>query len=409
MLAEGGRRLASGKLPSAKDLLLTPGNAKRVTAQLAEMRGAAMKLGQMLSMDGGDLLPPELAEILSRLRASAYAMPTDQLHKRLSRTFGKDWRSLFAHFNETPIAAASIGQVHRAKTLDGANIVLKIQYPGVAKSIDSDIDNVATLLRVAGLIPKAIDIQPLLDDAKAQLRAEADYAREAKHQQRFANMLKDDPRFLVPKVEQAFSGHSILAMDYVNGIPIENVAGMSQARRNEVATAMFELLLRELFELHYMQTDPNFANYLYDARHKKIILLDFGATRRFNNAFAKNYMQLFRAAMHSDDDALCIAAGQVGYSVGEPGSAYRSLLLELFNTVLAPFRNDEALEFPLAGMMESLGALGERARAHTDFWQAPPADALYLHRKVGGMYLLASRLEAHVNVHRLLQPWLNKL
>ncbi|NNC54625.1 MAG: AarF/ABC1/UbiB kinase family protein, partial [Pseudomonadales bacterium] len=161
MLAEGSRRLANGELPRAKDLLLTPGNARRVSMQLAEMRGAAMKLGQMLSMDAGDLLPPELTEILSRLRSSAYAMPEAQLHRRMARNFGAAWRDGFARFDDKPIAAASIGQVHRAKTLEGREIVLKIQYPGVAKSIDSDIDNVATLLRVAGLIPKGIDIQPL--------------------------------------------------------------------------------------------------------------------------------------------------------------------------------------------------------------------------------------------------------
>ncbi|NNC54992.1 MAG: hypothetical protein HKO07_04630 [Pseudomonadales bacterium] len=183
---------------------------------------------------------------------------------------------------------------------------------------------------------------------------------------------------------------------------------MSQAKRDHVAATLFELLLRELFELHYMQTDPNFANYLYDARHNKIILLDFGATRKISASFSSHYAALVRAAMAADDEALCAAAAQVGYSVGEPGSVYRNLLIELFNTVLEPFRHNSAIEFPQAGLVEKLAELGARAREHTDFWQVPPADALYLHRKIGGMYLLAGRLRARVNVHQLLQPWLAK-
>ncbi|MGB5324644.1 MAG: AarF/ABC1/UbiB kinase family protein [Pseudomonadales bacterium] len=405
MLAEGGRQLLNGNLPSARDMLLTPGNAKRLTRQLASMRGAAMKLGQMLSMDSGDLLPRELADILARLRSAAFTMPEDQLEKRLNRALGKDWREHFTRFETKPIAAASIGQVHRAQMQDGRDIVLKIQYPGVAKSIDSDIDNVATLLRMSGLLPRGIDIQPLLEDAKAQLRAEADYTREARQQQRFVETLQEDARFFVPAVVESLSGRSVLAMDHAQGMPIEQVAGLSQSLRDHVASALFELMLRELFELHYMQTDPNFANYLYDENSKRIVLLDFGATRRFHAQFSHDYADLLRAALAHDNDALCDAAERVGYSVGEPGSVYRGLLVDLFNIVLDPLRHDSVLDFGNADFVVDLAALGERVRSHREFWHAPPADALYLHRKIGGMYLLAARLKARVNVRELVLRW----
>ena len=198
MLAEGARRLAAGERPQLSDLLLTPGNAMRLTEQLSKLRGAAMKLGQMISLDAGDLLPAELTAIMARLRDSAHYMPPSQLNQVLMAEWGKDWRKRFARFEATPIAAASIGQVHRAQLHDGRLIAIKVQYPGVAASIDADVDNVATLLRLSGLLPGTLDIAPLLDEAKRQLREEADYIREAEQMRRYGALLADNPAFIVP-------------------------------------------------------------------------------------------------------------------------------------------------------------------------------------------------------------------
>jgi predicted unusual protein kinase regulating ubiquinone biosynthesis (AarF/ABC1/UbiB family) len=174
MLAEGTRQFAQGKRPRIGDLLLTPANARRVADQLAQLRGAAMKFGQLLSMDAGDLLPPELADILARLRADAKAMPMSQLASVLDKHWGHGWDRHFRQFSFTPVAAASIGQVHLAQTKDGRRLAIKVQYPGVRQSIDSDVDNVATLLRISGLLPSGLDVGPLLLEAKRQLHAEAD-------------------------------------------------------------------------------------------------------------------------------------------------------------------------------------------------------------------------------------------
>jgi predicted unusual protein kinase regulating ubiquinone biosynthesis (AarF/ABC1/UbiB family) len=138
-----------------------------------------MKLGQMLSLDAGDMLPAELTAILARLRDSAHHMPPAQLQKVLNAEWGADWRRRFAHFDPRPLAAASIGQVHRARLPDGRELAIKVQYPGVAASIDADVDNVATLLRLSNLLPASLDIAPLLEEAKRQLHEEADYVREA--------------------------------------------------------------------------------------------------------------------------------------------------------------------------------------------------------------------------------------
>jgi predicted unusual protein kinase regulating ubiquinone biosynthesis (AarF/ABC1/UbiB family) len=406
MLAEGTRQLRAGKRPRARDMLLTPGNAKRVADQLAEMRGAAMKMGQILSMDTGDLLPRELADILARLRSDARAMPIEQLEAAMTEAYGSDWESLFYNFDYAPLAAASIGQVHRTISPDGREIVLKIQYPGVAQSIDSDVDNIATVLRLSGLLPSGVDIQPLLEDAKVQLKDEADYLKEAEFLQAFGTVLAEDDRFALPEVLPELTHRNVLAMTYVSGAPIEDLAAQPQEERDRVMTALIELMLTELFELRMVQTDPNFANYQYRASSGEIVLLDFGATRRFKASFVNNYKKLAAAAVAGDRDKVVEAAERVGYAMGDADSGYRELVLDLFLLALEPLSQNVLYDFSASDMPAKMAALAESVGDYRDFWQAPPTDAVYFHRKLGGMFMLASRLEARVNVYELLQRWL---
>ncbi len=281
MLAGGARALARGERPSVAGLLLTPGNAATITAQLANLRGAAMKMGQMLSMGGSDLVPPELSDILARLRADGQHMPPAQLQAVLEKQWGKGWRTRFARFDVRPIAAASIGQVHRAQTKDGRDLAVKIQYPGVRQSIDSDVDNIATLVRLTGQLPAALDITPLLAEAKRQLHEEADYAREAQCLARFGSLLAAAPDFIVPGLHADLTTSDVLAMDFVPGVAVESLEDAPQPVRDRIMTLLLSLLLRELFEFEVMQTDPNFANYRYDRTQDRLVLLDFGATRQF--------------------------------------------------------------------------------------------------------------------------------
>lgn len=270
MVAEGARRLARGDRPQMSDLLLTPANALRTAEQLSRLRGAAMKLGQMISLDAGDVLPAELTAILARLRDAAHFMPPAQLNRVLTTELGADWRRRFARFDPTPIAAASIGQVHRATLPDGQVVAVKVQYPGIAASIDADVDNVATLLRLSGLLPPGLDVAPLLAEAKRQLHEEADYAREAEQMRRYGALLVGEPAFVVPRPVAALSGPRVLVMDFVPGQPIEALAAADDETRNTAAAALVGLVLREVLELGLMQTDPNFANFRWQAETGRV-------------------------------------------------------------------------------------------------------------------------------------------
>ncbi|MEY2884527.1 MAG: hypothetical protein RL490_2251 [Pseudomonadota bacterium] len=406
MIAEGARQLGSGQRPTVGAMLLTPGNATRVTQQLASLRGAAMKMGQLLSMDSGEFLPPALAEIMGALRADATPMPPVQLQAVLAQSWGRDWRRQFERFDVRPIAAASIGQVHRARTRDGRDLAIKVQYPGVRDSIDSDVDNVATLIRLSGLVPASLDVAPMLAEAKRQLHEEADYAREGDCLAEFGRLLADRPDFRVPGRHADLSGRDVLAMDFVAGSPVEAMVDAPQATRDRIMTLMIGLCLAELFDFRLMQTDPNFANYRYDRATDRLVLLDFGATRAFPADFVAHYRTLLAAGMAGDATAARTAMLAIGLFDAATPAKHQAAIATMFDTAFAPLRAGGAFDFADNRIAASVRDEGLAIAADRDFWHIPPIDALFLQRKFGGLFLLGSRLKARVNMAALLTPYL---
>ncbi|MET4665083.1 AarF/ABC1/UbiB kinase family protein [Sphingomonas sp. PvP056] len=406
VMAEGARRLASGEVPKMGDLLLTPANAMRVADQLSHLRGAAMKLGQMISMDAGDMLPPELATIMGRLRDNAHHMPPQQLDTVLAKEWGKDWRRRFAHFQAHPIAAASIGQVHRARLPGGRELAIKVQYPGVKDSIDSDVDNVATLLRVSGVLPKTLDIAPLLAEAKRQLHEEADYLREGEMLARFGDLLRDEPQFLVPALHPDLTTPHVLAMDYVAGVPIETLETAPQALRDRVMANLIDLVLREMLDWGLMQTDPNFGNYRWQPDTERMILLDFGAARAVPDETATGYRTLLQAGLAGDRDAVREAAVAAGFLGPAAVTAHRDLVDRMIDVVIGELGKTGPFDFgdrAFVGVLRDQGIDMARDRST---WHVPPVDTLFVQRKISGTALLAARLKARVDVRSLAETYL---
>jgi len=197
-------------------------------------------------------------------------------------------------------------------------------------------------------------------------------------------------------------------MTFVPGIPIEQVLDEDQDERNRVMSLLFELLFVEMFELRLVQTDPNFANYQYDPDTGQVVLLDFGATRRFKAAFINAYKALLRAIVAGDREAITVAAEQAGYRMGPVGSRYHEVLLDLAQTVLGPVLAAEAYDFGASNIPKETAIMGEELREFREFWEAPPVDAAYIHRKIAGLFMLAARLKAQVNVRALLLPWIEE-
>jgi predicted unusual protein kinase regulating ubiquinone biosynthesis (AarF/ABC1/UbiB family) len=324
----------------------------------------------------------------------------------LDANWGEGWRRHFRQFSFTPVAAASIGQVHFGQTVDGRDVAVKVQYPGVRESIDSDVDNVATLLRMSGLLPKMLDIGPLLQDAKRQLHEEADYLREGAYLRQYADLLAGAPDFSVPDMQVDLTTGSVLTMTRMGGVAVESLLDAPQAVRDRIAGLVIQLLLRELFEFRLIQTDPNFANYRYDTASRQLILLDFGATRAYPVAMAEHVRQIMHGAMEGNQAVMQDAACAIGYFDATTPQRHRLALLALFSLACEPLRHEGEFDFgqsDLAARIRDAGlALGEER----DFWHTPPIEVLLLHRKLGGLYLLAAKLKARVNVRNLAQPCL---
>lgn len=403
MLAEGARRLASGERPSVEQLLLTPGNIKRVTDRLSHLRGAAMKLGQMISMDAGDVLPPELTEILARLRDQANFMPPKQLDRVLKEEWGSDWRKQFRRFEPRPIAAASIGQVHRALTRDGRTVAIKVQYPGIAQSIDSDVDNVATLLRMTGLLPKHLDLDPLLAAAKEQLHEEADYHREGEMMQRYAELLEDRPEFVVPTLDEGLTRKRVLAMSFEPGVPIESLAEEPQETRDRLFERLVELVARELFEFGTMQTDPNFANYRYQRESDRIVLLDFGATREVAPEIAAAYRNLIEAGLARDPERVLQATLDADFMSPHAAKAHRERVDRMISIIVDQMARDAPFDFGDRSFVPLLRDEGMAIAEDKQAWHVPPPETLFVQRKVSGTALLGARLKAVVNVREIVE------
>jgi predicted unusual protein kinase regulating ubiquinone biosynthesis (AarF/ABC1/UbiB family) len=401
MLAEGARRLADGERPAMRDMLLTPGNLVRVADRLSHLRGAAMKLGQMISMDAGDALPGELSQLIARLRAHADPMPPVQLQRVLAAEWGREWRIRFQRFDDRPIAAASIGQVHRAVTLDGRDLAIKVQYPGVRGSIDADVDNVATLLRVSGLLPPGLDIAPLLAEAKAQLHEETDYRREGSQMEAYGRLLAGKDAFVVPTLAPDFTTDNVLAMSFVEGVPIEDLVDAEQPERDRIAALLIDLTLDELFRLAVMQTDPNFANFRYQPATGKVVLLDFGATRVVSPATSQAYRTLLAAGLSGDGGAVKRAAVEAGFLGEAAVRRHEDLIERMIEVIMIQASRTGPFDFADRRVLAVVRDQAATVAGDRETWHVPPTDTLFVQRKISGIALLAARLGARVDVRSL--------
>jgi len=400
MAAEGARRLVSGELPSAGDLLLTRKNAGRIEQHLSELRGAAMKVGQLLSMEAGDLLPPELSAALARLREGAHQMPMMQVAGVLDQAWGPQWTKRFKRFNFQPLAAASIGQVHEAVGKDGRRLAIKIQYPGVRESIDSDVDNVARLLTLVRSLPNRADVAPLLEDAKLQLHQESDYLREASLLESYREHLGDHPLFVLPEVIHDWTTAEVLSMSYLPGEALETLEQEPRLTRDRICSELLELALHELFDWGLVQTDPNFANYRYDRQTGRVGLLDFGAARSYPPEQTSAWRRLFAAAMERDTESVIGAAEEIGYIAPDDPGEYREAMVDLLLDAMEPARHAGEYDFSRSELAARMSKKVIAMRVDADYWRLPPPQVLFMHRKLGGLYMLFARLGARIDVRR---------
>jgi predicted unusual protein kinase regulating ubiquinone biosynthesis (AarF/ABC1/UbiB family) len=401
------RQLSSGKRPDLAAAVLTPGNADLLARRLASLRGPAMKVGQILSLQADDLIPEEFRNALAMLRSQGYSMPDTQLRRVLGREYGKGWQERFEHFDFEPVAAASIGQLHRARKHGGRELALKIQYPGVARSVDSDVDNLAVLLRRLDFLPTKFDVPALAAEAKRQLKLETDYEAEARHLERYRRFVADMPDVVVPRVDRTLTTRHVLAMDWIEGDPLEVLASeaVPQARRNAVARTLQELMFRELFEFRFVQTDPNIANYLYLPATHQVALLDLGSVGEYAADFVDGYRRACRGVVEDDPETLRQAVFDLGYAHPDDPEPMQRNAIEIIQLVCEPFAHRGTYDFAASSLVARARDRGLKA-AFGHGLRSPPPETMFLHRKLVGTFMICAKLHAHINVHALIKRFL---
>ncbi|HEX2704117.1 MAG TPA: AarF/ABC1/UbiB kinase family protein [Candidatus Lustribacter sp.] len=312
--------------------------AEQLFAVLGELKGGAMKFGQALSIFES-ALPEELAapyrETLTRLQDSAPPLPADRVHGVLTVELGVDWRDHFASFDDTPIAAASIGQVHRAIWSDGREVAVKIQYPGAGKALLGDLNQLSRVARMATSWIPGIDIKPILEELRNRMSEELDYRIEAYYQETFAEGFEGDPDFLIPHV-LAFS-ERILVSEWVAGRALsELIASGTQDERDEAAGHYIEFLLAGPARVGLLHADPHPGNFklLPDGR---LAIVDFGACNRLPDGMPPDMGELLTMAVAYDSEGVVDRLREIGF-VKSTIDLEADRLLEYLEPFIAPVR-----------------------------------------------------------------------
>ena len=280
-------------------------NALKIVERSQELRGAFTKLVQMLSMRD-DILPGEVLSVLTAVQSSVPPMDYALIRKQVIRELHKPPEQLFDEFEQEAFAAASLGQVHKARLKSGVAVVVKIQYPGVEETVEQDLKNLKALLQTFTMIGRdvmrqKIDPSEVYQELEARLREELDYVNEAKNIQRFQKMYRDDDEIIIPDVSPELSSRRVLTMGHVEGYPLQQILGpgVDQELKDWVAIKYFRVVWRQVFEFGVLHADPNPGNYVV-TYHPKLGILDFGSIRIFPDAIRRAYHQLAKALLAHD-------------------------------------------------------------------------------------------------------------
>ena len=395
--------------------------AEYLVGELGKLKGSVVKIGQMMALYGEHFLPPEITTALHKLNDSTTALEWSSLEPLVRAQLGSRFNEL--DINPEPLGAASLAQVHRARRRsDGAEIVLKIQYPGVAEAIDSDLNLVTQMLRLTRAVPQTREFDEWLEEVRMMMHREVNYPLEAETTRLFREFLKDDPRFVVPKIFPEYCGDHLLVMSFEHGVPVNSDAVLSlpAARKNALAIAALEICCQEVFKWGQIQTDPNFGNYLVqisvdaNAQPDRIVLLDFGAVRDFPADILDLARGMTRAAFHADRDAM--KAAMKGYRFFD-GMKLGTLegFIDLAFLAFEPFAESSKVPRELLNAAGAycwaksklhVRATSAAARsAATRHFTVPPKEFMFLSRKLMGAYTFMTVMDAEVKARDLLSKY----
>lgn len=371
--------------------------AQGIVKTLSELKGASMKVGQLLSLDLGDYLPPEITKVLEQLHQKSTFLDYPVIEQILKEQLGEKFHH-FSEISEAPIAAASIGQVHKAK-LNGRDVVLKVQYPGVADSIPSDMRILEIILKQGSVLfnKSETDIGPFLSEVKDVLLKEADYVNELQMHQKYRDKFREKS-YIIPEAYPEYSTGKILTQEFIEGVSFTQWLATNPDRqvKERVADLLMRLYLEELFHHGMVQTDPNPGNFLITPQNE-IALLDFGAVKEYGNLFVEGYRNVLLASSTNDQERILRESYKLGFIDEREGQEAKDIYLEMMNFLAGPFRQDEYFDFSDNSFFNRSRDLSWEMTKKCRY-SPPPKDLLFLHRKLAGIFIFLKRLDVKIRL-----------
>ena len=384
-------------------------DAKALATALGSMKGPLMKVAQMLSTIP-DVLPADFAAELMRLQSQAPPMGAAFVRRRMQAELGPDWRERFADFDLKPAAAASLGQVHRALSLEGGRLACKLQYPDMASAVETDLANLDLLFSLRRRAGGPIDTTEIAHEIRERVREELDYQREAKIARLYRVMLADRPFVRVPRVEDALSTRRLLSLQWLDGEPLVVFEGASQEARDAIAVGLFEAWWRPFLRYGVIHGDPHLGNYTVAASGEGaqrnvegVNLFDYGCVRIFPPRFVLGVVELYQALKANDKARIAEAYAMWGFRRLTPGMLEAMTLWARF--MCAPILDDRVRTAADGVKPSEYGRreVGQVMRAlKAEGGGLPvPREFVFLERATIGLGGAFLRLGARLNFHRI--------
>ena len=401
--------LFSVKRPDLKSALISKKNVTATVDTLKNLRGAAMKFGQLLSLDETVILSPDLAAIFAQLQSSGYSMTPSQLKKVLNHNWGDDWLKHFKYFDVRPFAAASIGQVHKATLKSGEVVAIKVQFPGVKQSIDSDLATLKFIMKTSGMLPENFPLEHYLSQCGDLLKRETNYELEAENINLFSGFLNGSKVIHVPKVYNKLSTDQTLTMSFLEGRELSNIMEFDQSARDEISLNLIELLFNEIFNFKMVQTDPNLANFLLTRSGKSICILDFGACCRVSEDTHRLYKELLSVALSMDLNCIKSFLQEKNFIPQETSMAGTKFLENIISVTINELSKDETFDFQKSKVFQLI--VQENLNLYFDLMPSSVlgSDFIFIQRKIFGLILFFRSIGTKLPLLKILKHQANLL
>ena len=374
--------------------------ARELKAALGGLKGPIMKVAQMLATIP-DAVPAEFAAELSELQSSAPPMGWPFVKRRMRAELGPGWEKRFGSFEKEAAAAASLGQVHRATSVDGEALAVKLQYPDMQSAVDADLKQLGMIFSIHRRMERAIDTREIHAEIGERLREELDYQREAAHMRLYADIFRDDPRIAVPRVFDELSTRRLLTMNWLDGKPILSFCDRTLDERNAIAETMFAAWWKPFSSFGVIHGDPHLGNYTV-REDRGINLLDYGCIRIFPPAFVNGVVELYRALEADDRDRAAAAYENWGFR------NLSSELVDVLNVwarfIYAPMLDDRVRSVAdgiSPGEYGRKEAFGVHRKLRELGPVTPPREFVFMDRAAIGLGSVFLHLGAELNFHRL--------